>query len=330
MSSLFINIFKKDYMDFYLAKVKDIDDPKKLNRVKVQVLGLHSDEIIKDDLPWSSMISPISTNGNIGKGSTVHGLAVDSIVMGKFFDHHQQTFVIFGSLVGQDDVTDPDNPVSHVNRLARNEEIEETIVQTKKDGVITGVETAVGNTFDEPETDYDSIYPHNKVFESSSGHIIEIDDTEGKERLHTYHKTGTFEEIQADGKRVVKVVGDDFEFTLKDKNLSVKGNLNITTDGNTNIYAKGTTNLKTETANVDSKNINLGGQGSQNDSLAVQSLLDEAMNNFKSAMTGVIVGANSGGPATISPQFTQAIVSLVSDVAKATSKDKTTKLSFGK
>lgn len=308
-------------MDFYLARVRDVEDPDFLNRVKVQVLGLHSDDILVDDLPWSSLLNPTNTDGNLGKGSTVHGLAVDSIVVGKFFDTYNQMFVIFGSLTGQDD-TDPDNPVSHVNRLARNFEIEETIVQTKIDNQITGIEVADGTTFDEPLTDYNAIYPNNKVFESSSGHIEEIDDTPEAERLHQYHKSGTFEEIQADGKRVIKVVGEDFEFILNNKNLSVDGNLNIT--------ATGLVNIKAPTANIDSQSINLGGGGAQNDSLVVQSLLDTAMSNFQSAMTGAILGANAGGPLTIGPQFTQAISSLVQDIALATTQSQTTVLTYGR
>ena len=39
-------------------------------------------------------------------------------------------------------------------------------------------------------------YPHNHVTETESGHVIEVDDTKGKERIHVFHKSGTFIEIQ--------------------------------------------------------------------------------------------------------------------------------------
>ncbi|MBT4654933.1 MAG: hypothetical protein HOB59_03540, partial [Gammaproteobacteria bacterium] len=44
-----------------------------------------------------------------------------------------------------------------------------------------------------------STYPHNHVRMSESGHVEEWDDTPSAERLHKFHKTGTFEEIQPDG-----------------------------------------------------------------------------------------------------------------------------------
>ena len=44
-----------------------------------------------------------------------------------------------------------------------------------------------------------SSYPNNHVYESESGHVQEFDDTPGAERIHTYHRAGTFEEIHPDG-----------------------------------------------------------------------------------------------------------------------------------
>ena len=35
-----------------------------------------------------------------------------------------------------------------------------------------------------------SDYPYNHVFESESGHVMEIDDTLDNERLFTQHRTG--------------------------------------------------------------------------------------------------------------------------------------------
>ena len=49
-----------------------------------------------------------------------------------------------------------------------------------------------------------AVYPYNHVFESESGHIIEIDDTKDNERLFTKkaHRTGTSQEISPDGTQV--------------------------------------------------------------------------------------------------------------------------------
>lgn len=82
-------------------------------------------------------------------------------------------------------------------------------------------------------------YPYNHVRETESGHVFEVDDTPGAERIHTYHRTGTFEEIQPDGTKVHKVVGDDYEIVIQDKNMFIKGDLNITVEGDLTLNVKG-------------------------------------------------------------------------------------------
>ena len=76
-----------------------------------------------------------------------------------------------------------------------------------------------------------SQYPYCHVRMSESGHVEEWDDTETAERLHRYHKTGTFEEIQPDGSRVVKVVADDYEIVAGSKNVAISGVCNLTIKG---------------------------------------------------------------------------------------------------
>jgi len=77
----------------------------------------------------------------------------------------------------------------------------------------------------------ESIYPLNHVRVTESGHVFEVDDSPDAERIHEYHTSGTFYEIQPNGTRVTKVVGDDYEMVLHNKNMVVKGNVNITVQG---------------------------------------------------------------------------------------------------
>jgi hypothetical protein len=77
-----------------------------------------------------------------------------------------------------------------------------------------------------------SQYPYNHVFESESGHIFEVDDTPGNERLHREHRTGTSEELFADGSRMTKIVQDDYEIVYGDKSVFIAGNVNLTISGN--------------------------------------------------------------------------------------------------
>jgi len=110
-------------------------------------------------------------------------------------------------------------------------------------------------TFEEPqpkgttstaEPYISAAYPYNHVFESESGHIREIDDSPGGERLFTQHKSGTFEEIHPDGTKVVKIIGDNYEIVAGSSNVYISGNVNITTEGTVREYIKGDYHLEVE------------------------------------------------------------------------------------
>ncbi len=96
-----------------------------------------------------------------------------------------------------------------------------------------------GINLTEPSSGASSIYPYNKAETSLSGHINEIDDTPGAERLFRMHTAGTFEEIHPDGTRVMKVFGDDFYIILEDHTLVVGGKLNIVVQGDASILVAG-------------------------------------------------------------------------------------------
>ena len=91
-----------------------------------------------------------------------------------------------------------------------------------------------------------SAYPYNHVHESESGHIHEIDDSPGSERLLRQHSAGTFEEIHPDGSRVVKVVFDDYKFVAGESNAYIEGGVNLTVNGDVNHLVKGNYNLEVQ------------------------------------------------------------------------------------
>ena len=73
-----------------------------------------------------------------------------------------------------------------------------------------------------------SAYPLNHVWHTEAGHVFEVDDTPKAERIHWYHNSGTFQEIQPKGDRMTKVVGNNYEVIFGEKDMYVKGNVNIT------------------------------------------------------------------------------------------------------
>lgn len=104
--------------------------------------------------------------------------------------------------------------------------------------------TATG-TYSEPGTvptfgkGTTSVYPFNKVTETESGHVFEVDDTPDNGRIHEYHNSGSFYEIQADGTKVTKIVGDEYEIVIGGKNVSITGGCNVTIVGDCKLRVDG-------------------------------------------------------------------------------------------
>ena len=93
-----------------------------------------------------------------------------------------------------------------------------------------------GLAFDEPKTPYNAKYPYNHVHESESGHIRELDDTPGAERIHERHNSGTGYEIHPSGTKVTRVKSDNYTLTAGDDFAHIKGNSSSTTDGGVRVF----------------------------------------------------------------------------------------------
>lgn len=123
------------------------------------------------------------------------------------------------------------------SRLARNEKIEETLVAAKNGtlGVGEGAGYSAqdagaespGLPFMEPPSPYAAVYPYNHVYESESGHVVEVDDTPGAERMHWYHRAGTFTEIHPTGTEVNRVVKKQYNFVYEDYFLASGVSINM-------------------------------------------------------------------------------------------------------
>jgi hypothetical protein len=160
------------------------------------------------------------------------------------------------------------------NRLATGNNLGRTIVLKKEAALKTGVRIANGGTWDQSPNPYNATYPYNKVTQTESGHVQEWDDTPGSERIHTYHKSGTFSEIDANGTRVNRIVGDGFEIMERNGFIYVKGAYCVTVDGAMNLRTDNVFNLEVSgAANIfvyNEANINV----SKNCNLAVGAVLN--------------------------------------------------------
>ena len=130
------------------------------------------------------------------------------------------------------------------NKLARHEDIKKTIVRKKELTRTKGVVTAFNVTWDQSPIPYNATYPYNHVYQSESGHVFEFDDTKHSERIHLYHTKGTFFEIDANGTKVEKIIGDNYEILERNDYVYVKGSGNITLDGNWNVKVNNDTNIE--------------------------------------------------------------------------------------
>jgi len=83
----------------------------------------------------------------------------------------------------------------------------------------------------EPTTPYAAVYPRNHVYESEGGHIREMDDTIGAERIHERHASGSGYEIFPDGSKVTRVKKDNYSITTEDDYVHIQGDATKTIDG---------------------------------------------------------------------------------------------------
>ena len=214
------------------------------------------------DLPWAHPMNPITSATVSGVGQTPLGVVEGTWVVGFFTDIDKQQPMIMGTLPGvpstlptkdsnkgfQDyaNANYPKYAETDVNRLAVNErgfEGEElnphssltlrradrdlAVGVTQIDGIFEGVAQIPTDlditSWDEPAIPYAAVYPRNHVYESEGGHIREMDDTPGSERIHERHASGTGYEIGPDGNKVTRVKKDNYEIVTNDDYCHIQG-----------------------------------------------------------------------------------------------------------
>jgi hypothetical protein len=233
---------------WFIGKVEDRDDPKQLGRVRVRVYNVHpftssgepdTAKVPKDHLPWAMPINSILSAGIIknfggdfkkdGVGLSTTGLLVGSTVFGFFADGNEcQIPLIFGTIAGL--VGDEEE-----NELPKTS-YEQNSVGNFKNNLKTNISIPFPG---EPDSPYNAKYPYNKTLRTESGHLVELDDTPGEERIHVMHKNGSYVEIDKEGTTVIKSMKDRFDITVEDNNVYIGGNANVKIDGNVTMYVDG-------------------------------------------------------------------------------------------
>ena len=258
----------QDGFSWFIGVVEDRQDPKKAGRVRVRCLGYHSaktEDIPTEDLPWASIMMPVTAGGNSGVGTSSHFLIEGTWVVGFFRDPAKQEPVVMGALPGMNtkettDFTiaassevggkskgggfkDPkgvyptelylDKPDTNLLAQESTDTHPSRSIKDAKDSW----STASGSAEQPATTQTSAKYPTNHVFETETGHYVEFDDTVGNERIHLYHKMGTFIEIDKSGNVVIKTVGNVTNIIAGNMDTYVKGNYSVSVGGNIDVYA---------------------------------------------------------------------------------------------
>ena len=87
----------------------------------------------------------------------------------------------------------------------------------------------------EPDSYYAAKYPYNNVYESESGHALEFDDTKDAERIHLYHRSGSYVEYGPLGDRSERIQRNKFEVVIGNEQVYVKGDVTVFIDGNATV-----------------------------------------------------------------------------------------------
>lgn len=269
-------------MDFFIGVVEDRNDPLKIGRVRVRVIGDHTDDkesIPTSALPWATVSLPTTSPSISGVGHTPF-MVEGTWVVGVYMDQYKQEPLIIGTIPGNPSQRRPttvgfSDPYgkypkwtddSDLSYSAREEKFDQhpayldkaaqrlTNVQTASPPKVSSVADDRDATYyedkpwDEPEVSDEHIpeYPYNHVFETESGHMVEFDDTDGQLRYHRYHPAGSFEEIYNDGSRTLKVVGHGVEIVMNGKDVYINGDVNMTVNGNMRHLVYGNYHLEVE------------------------------------------------------------------------------------
>lgn len=230
-------------MKIYRGVIEDNKDPEQIGRYRVRIFGLVDgnksgfESTKTEELPWAECI-----------GSTAFGLigqtGVSSIM-------HQGTWVY---VVLQDD--DPNFPIilGTVSGISKIDEL--------------GFGDPSGKFPQVPGNDLGFIsgekYNFNQTIKTQCGHILEIDDSSGDERIHVFHTTGTYLLIDHNGDIWVNGVRDatytiarDVKWEIgRDLSVHVGRNADYVIDGNRTEHVLGTSDYTIDGDRTEQDNSN--------------------------------------------------------------------------
>lgn len=198
-------------------------DTEDRGRLQVRIYGIIDDSVSDIDCPWCE------TNGSIiSSSSETIGLSsapkIGSYVYVNFIYNNPSFPKVTGYVRGNKD---------------------SSLLHTVK-GIssVVGARTEIGPEL--PSLSSSAVNPNNTVLETKS-YTIELDDTDGNERVSIQHKSGSYFELRPDGTIQIKSSKDTYTITkgnledyIEDSvNRLIKGSVDETIEGVVNRLIKG-------------------------------------------------------------------------------------------
>jgi hypothetical protein len=122
-------------------------------------------------------------------------------------------------------------------------------------------------TYTLPPSKAAPVYPYNHAVVTESGHIHEVDDTPGAERIHTRHRSGTYEEYYPDGDYVQHVRKDNHVVVDGQDNNIIRGGKQTVVEGSETVTIRGAKYVQIEGQSqvviIGDANISVQGNASQ-------------------------------------------------------------------
>ena len=218
---MFSNTPRNVYPYQYRAVVVDNNDPEKLGRVRLKIPEVFGLELVSD---WASpAVGIVGPDGQRDKGD-FHIPNIGDSVWCRFESGNPNYPIWTG--VWYSKATKPP-------KLALGTE----------DDTVMNVNHATGTAKDP----YAAKYPYNHVLKTLAGHVIEIDDTPGEERIKVFHGKSTFIDIDKDGNVRIRVVGNVYSEVFGDVSEKIHGNRTTMIEGDNTLYVQGEELRKSDT-----------------------------------------------------------------------------------
>lgn len=247
---------------FYRGVVEDNKDPEVRGRVRARIWGIHTDKKVKTDtegiptneLPWCEPCLPIMEGGISGFG--MFGVPLQGSHIMIFFENgnlNQPRY--FASLPSipknvpdkSQGFNDPEGKYPTSARI--NEPDWHRLARGVKNNTLVTTKNSLRDTI-EPSSPANPSYPHNWVITTHGGITIELDSTPNFERLHLYHPSNSYIEIDTNGNMVIRSGLNSYEVVIGNKKKHVGGDEEDVIDGELDITVTGNVNIKGASINL--------------------------------------------------------------------------------